>query len=133
MYELPSLVRSGTRSGVTEINKVVAAYENRTAVEWIRIYKLPDFVFFSHAQHVSAGGISCETCHGNVKEMDRLTQVPNLSMGWCIDCHDTRKVNLSNGYYRKYYSGFYDSLKSGKIDSVTVAGIGGRDCGKCHY
>jgi hypothetical protein len=127
------LVRTGTRSGVTEINKVVSAYESRTAVKWIRIYKLPDFVFFSHAQHVTAGGIDCETCHGNVKEMNRLTQIPNLAMGWCIHCHDTRKVNLSNEYYKTYYSGFYDTLKTGKIDSVSVAAIGGRDCGKCHY
>lgn len=127
------MVRTGTRSGVTEINKVISSYDNRKAVKWIRIYKLPDFVFFSHAQHVSAGRINCETCHGNVKEMDRLTQVPNLSMGWCIHCHDTRKVNFSNEYYKAYYSGLYDSLQKGRIDSVTVVGIGGRDCGKCHY
>jgi hypothetical protein len=127
------LVRTGTRSGVTEINKVISAYESRKAVEWIRIYRLPDFVFFSHAQHVTAGGINCEACHGNVKEMHRLYQVPDLSMGWCIKCHDTRKVNFSNEYYKTYYSALCDSLKAGKIDSVRVAGIGGRDCGKCHY
>lgn len=127
------LVRNGTRSGATEIAKVLSAFDNRKAVEWIRIYNLPDFVFFSHAQHVTAGGIKCETCHGDVKKIDRLYQVSDLSMGWCLDCHDTRKINLSNEYYKTYYSGFYDSLKAGKIDSVTVAGIGGRDCGKCHY
>jgi cytochrome c553 len=127
------LVRTGTRSGVTEINKVVAAYDNRKAVEWVRIYRLPDFVFFSHAQHVTAGGINCEACHGNVKEMHRLYQVPDLSMGWCIKCHDTRKVNFSNEYYKTYYPALYDSLRAGKIDSVRVVGIGGRDCGKCHY
>jgi len=127
------LVRNGTRSGVTEIAKVIEAFESKKAVEWVRIYRLPDFVFFSHAQHVTAGGINCEACHGDVKVMDRLYQVPDLSMGWCIDCHDSRKVNLSNEYYKKYYKGFYDSFKAGKIDSVMVTGIGGRDCGKCHY
>jgi hypothetical protein len=127
------LVRTGTRSGVTEINKVIAAYESRRAINWVRIYRLPDFVFFSHAQHVTAGGIQCEACHGNVKEMHRLTQVPDLSMGWCIKCHDTRKVNFSNEYYRTHYPDLYDSLKSGRIDSIRVVGIGGRDCGKCHY
>jgi hypothetical protein len=127
------LVRNGTRSGATEIAKVLKALDDKKPVEWIRIYKLPDFVFFSHEQHVSAGGITCDACHGNVKEMNRLYQVPDLSMGWCIDCHKTRKVNLSNEYYKTYYSGFYDSLNAGKIDSVRVTGIGGRDCGKCHY
>jgi hypothetical protein len=127
------LVRTGTRSGMTEINKVVTAYESKKAVNWVRIYRLPDFVFFSHAQHVTAGGIQCETCHGNVKEMHRLTQVPDLSMGWCIRCHDTRKVNFSNPYYQAHFKVLYDSLKTGKIDSVRVVDIGGRNCGKCHY
>ncbi len=127
------LVRNGTRSGVTEIAKVIDAYDNKKAVQWIRIYRLPDFVFFSHEQHVTAGEINCETCHGNVKEMDRLIQVPDLAMGWCLKCHDTRKVNIANEYYKKYYRVLYDSVQAGKIDSVRVAGIGGRDCGKCHY
>lgn len=127
------LVRNGTRSGVTEIAKVLKALDDKKAVQWVRIYRLPDFVFFSHEQHVSAGGITCDACHGNVKEMDRLYQVTDLSMGWCINCHKTRKVNLSNIYYRTYYSDYYDSLKAGKIDSVMVTGVGGRDCGKCHY
>jgi hypothetical protein len=127
------LVRNGTRSGATEIAKVLKALDDKKPVQWVRIYRLPDFVFFSHEQHVSAGGITCDACHGNVKEMNRIYQVPDLSMGWCIDCHKTRKVNLSNEYYKTYYSDLYDSLKAGKIDSVRVTGIGGRDCGKCHY
>jgi hypothetical protein len=127
------LVRTGTRSGVTEINKVIAAYESKRAVNWVRIYRLPDFVFFSHAQHVTAGGIQCEACHGNVKEMHRLTQATDLSMGWCIKCHDTRKVNFSNEYYKTHFRDLYDSLNAGKTDSIRVVGIGGRDCGKCHY
>lgn len=127
------LVRNGTRSGTAEIAKVIEAFDSKKAVEWLRVYKLPDFVYFNHSQHVTAGEINCETCHGNVKEMDRLYQVHDLSMGWCIDCHDTRKVNLSNEYYKTYYSEFYESVQAGKTDSVMVAGVGGRDCGKCHY
>jgi hypothetical protein len=132
-YNCHFLVRNGTRSGATEIAKIIAHLEQKKAVEWVRIYKLPDFVFFSHEQHVSAGQINCEACHGNVKEMNRLYQVADLSMGWCIDCHKTRKVNISNGYYKAYYPTFYDSLRAGKVDSIRVVGIGGRDCGKCHY
>jgi hypothetical protein len=132
-YNCHFLVRNGTRSGATEIAKIIEHLDQKKPVEWVRIYKLPDFVFFSHEQHVSAGQINCEACHGNVKEMNRLYQVPDLSMGWCIDCHKTRKVNISNGYYKAYYPTFYDSLQAGKTDSIRVVGIGGRDCGKCHY
>jgi hypothetical protein len=127
------LVRNGTRSGATEIAKVIAALDEKRAVQWVRIYKLPDFVFFSHEQHVSAGQINCVACHGDVKTMNRLYQYSDLSMGWCIDCHKTRKVNISNEYYKAYYPTLYDSVKAGKIDSIRVVGIGGRDCGKCHY
>jgi len=127
------LVRNGTRSGNTEIAKIIAALDSNKAVEWVRLYKVPDFVFFSHAQHVSAGEIACEDCHGDVKNTDRLSHVPDLSMGWCIDCHKTRKVNLSNEYYQRYYAEHVRLFNEGKIDSVMIAGIGGKDCGKCHY
>lgn len=127
------LVRSGTRSGVTEISKVTEAFNNNEPVKWIRIYRLPDFVFFSHAQHVTAGEIACESCHGDVRTMDRLYQVPDLSMGWCLKCHDTRKVNLTNTYYKTYFSGFYNDFTAGRRDSVMAAVTGGRNCGNCHY
>ncbi len=132
-YNCHLLVRNGTRSGATEIAKVIEALNEKRPVAWVRIYKLPDFVFFSHEQHVSAGGITCDACHGDVKTMDRIYQVPDLSMGWCIECHKTRKVNMANEYYKTYYPGYADSLKAGQIDSVRVIGVGGRDCGQCHY
>jgi Cytochrome c7 and related cytochrome c len=132
-YNCHLLVRTGTRSGVTEIAKVIKALDEKKPVDWVRIYKLPDFVFFSHEQHVSAGGITCDACHGDVKTMNRIYQVPDLSMGWCIECHKTRKVNFSDEYYKTYYPGYADSLRTGLIDSVRVIGVGGRDCGQCHY
>lgn len=127
------LVRNGTRSGVTEIAKVIEAYENKMPVEWIEIYNLPDFVFFSHQQHVNAGELTCFACHGDVKEIDRLYQEPDLSMGWCLDCHDTRAVKISNEYYKSYFSSYHDSVLAGKMDSVNVSLTGGRQCGSCHY
>ena len=48
------LVRNGTRSGTSEISKVIAAYDSIKPIEWIKVYNLPDHVFFSHAQHVSS-------------------------------------------------------------------------------
>lgn len=55
-------------------------------VEWIRVHRLPAFVSFDHSRHVNAG-VACETCHGAVKTMDRIRQVEDLSMGWCVQCH----------------------------------------------
>lgn len=109
-----------------------------TPVEWVKIHNLPDHVYFNHSQHVRAGQVQCQTCHGPIQEMDEVKQFAELSMGWCINCHRTTKVNFgdSTGNGNKFYSiyeKFHKDLKTGKVDSVTVENIGGTECQKCHY
>jgi hypothetical protein len=127
------MVRNGTRSGQFEIAKIIFAYENHRPIEWIKIHNLPDHVFFSHAQHVTAGKVECTDCHGSVKEMDVIKQVSDLSMGWCIDCHRTRKLNVRDNKFYTQYRELAEKMKTGEIDSVTVTMVGGRECMKCHY
>jgi hypothetical protein len=126
------VVRNGTRSGVSEISKVISSYENMKPIEWIKVHNLPDHVFFSHAQHVSAGGVACQECHGKVEEMDVIRQVNDLSMGWCINCHRTKNINFQNKFYTEYKD-LGDKFHKGEIDSVTVKMVGGIECMKCHY
>jgi hypothetical protein len=126
------VVRNGTRSGVSEISKVISAYENMKPIEWIKVHNLPDHVFFSHAQHVSAGGVACQECHGKVEEMDVISQVNDLSMGWCINCHRTKNINFQNKFYTEYKD-LGDKFHKGVIDTVTVSMVGGIECMKCHY
>ncbi|HAM10701.1 MAG: hypothetical protein A2X05_17615 [Bacteroidetes bacterium GWE2_41_25] len=125
-------VKEGTRSGFFEIRKITQAFEDSIPVRWIRIHNLPDFTYFNHMQHVKIGMLDCTECHGDVKNVHIVKQEEDLSMGWCLKCHDTRAVDFSNEYYQIYYRNYYDSLQSGKIDSVMVSQIGGRECGKCH-
>lgn len=128
-----SLVRDGTYSGMHQINKVVEAYESGTSIEWIRIHNLQDHVFFSHAQHVTIGGIECSTCHGPIEWMDRVRQVSDLSMGWCINCHrDTEVQFFDNAFYARYEE-LQQRVKSGEIERVTAELVGGTECSKCHY
>jgi hypothetical protein len=127
------VVREGSRSGRFEINKIFAALDSKKPVQWKRVYKLPDHVFFSHAQHVGAGKQACQTCHGNVEQMDRIIQVPDLSMGWCINCHRDTKVQFHDNKFYEKYEDLRKKLEKGEIDSVTVNMIGGTDCMKCHY
>lgn len=109
-------------------------------IEWIEIHSLPDFVFFSHAQHVRAGKVQCQTCHGPVQDMNEMRQFSDLSMGWCINCHRTTRVDFpdsaahrkGNRFYTMYRP-FANALKNGSMDSVTVEDIGGTECQKCHY
>ena len=100
-------------------------------VKWVRIHNLPDFVYFNHAQHVQVGGVDCQTCHGPVEEMEVMYQHSSLTMGWCINCH--RETNLKvedNEYYAKIHEQL--SKKYG-VEKLTVAQMGGLECGKCHY
>ncbi len=55
-------------------------------IPWIRIHRVPDYVYFSHAAHVNAG-VSCVSCHGRVDQMAEVKQVQPLTMAWCLECH----------------------------------------------
>ncbi|MEP7373823.1 MAG: c-type cytochrome [Chitinophagaceae bacterium] len=107
-------------------------------IEWVRIHNLPDHVYFNHSQHIRAGNVQCQTCHGNIPEMDEVKQFSELSMGWCVNCHRNTKVDFNydstkgNKFY-SIYEKFHNDIKSGKMDSVTVKDIGGLECQKCHY
>lgn len=100
-------------------------------VKWIRIHNLPDFAYFNHSQHVIVGGIECQTCHGPVETMEVMYQFSPLTMGWCINCHRETNVKVEdNAYYTKIHEQL--SKKYG-VDKLTVAQMGGLECGKCHY
>lgn len=107
-------------------------------IEWVKIHNLPDHVYFSHAQHVNAGKVQCQSCHGEINQMDEVKQVADLSMGWCINCH--RETNVQFNYdstkgnkFYSIYEKFHNDIKTGKMDSVKVKDIGGLECQKCHY
>ncbi len=59
-------------------------------VPWIKVHNLPDYVYFDHRAHTLAG-VDCQRCHGAVESMERVRQVEDLTMGWCVNCH--RRVN----------------------------------------
>ncbi len=105
-------------------------------VEWVRIHNLPDHVYFNHAQHVVAGKVECQTCHGEIQKMGEVKQASDLSMGWCINCHRETKVQFKDNGFYSIYEKYHADLKSGKLDStkgITVEKIGGTECQKCHY
>lgn len=68
------------------IQKLREMFQNNTPIEWVRVHELPDHARFVHWRHVQKG-ISCQTCHGPVQEMDVVYQYAPLNMGWCLDCH----------------------------------------------
>lgn len=129
-----NVVEEGRKYGKTEIAKIREAYKNGKPIEWVRIHNLPDFVYFSHAQHVKVAGLECQECHGPIEEMEDVYQYSRLSMGWCVNCHREKEVDLNKSeYYQTTYKQLHDDLVSGKIDKVTVEKLGGLECARCHY
>lgn len=100
-------------------------------VKWVRIHNLPDFVYFNHSQHVNVAGIDCKECHGPIEEMEIVYQHSSLTMGWCISCHRESDVKVKNN---EYYTKIHEELsKKYGVEKLTVAQMGGLECGKCHY
>jgi mono/diheme cytochrome c family protein len=136
-------INKGPRYGTEEIGKIYAAagynvdkqvYDKpQHPLEWTRIHNLPDHVYFNHSQHVVAGKVKCQECHGKVEEMEVVQQHAPLSMGWCINCHRTKEVQFKDNKYYEAYQGYHDALKNGTKSKVTVEDIGGLECQKCHY
>ena len=144
-------IKEGPTTGTTEIQKIYDAIENNTPIEWIRVHNLPDLTYFNHSQHVSVGGLECQQCHGNMQEktvgevvtMEELNKISfnkedgiefghaTLTMGWCIDCHRQKEVDMEGN---DYYTEMHDKMKDKFGDQkITVDMIGGLECGKCHY
>lgn len=113
--------------------QVWSAENGNKPIEWVRIHNLPDHVKFNHSQHVVVGKQECQTCHGQVQEMDEVYQYNTLAMGWCVNCHRTTEVQFASNKFYDMYKGLHKDLAEGKIDKVTVESIGGTECQKCHY
>jgi hypothetical protein len=79
-------------------------------IAWVRVHNLPDFACFDHRPHVNAG-VECQQCHGQVQNMERVRQVEDLSMGWCVNCH--RQTGVTG-------------VPGKKVKPST-------DCAVCHY
>ncbi|NLT66539.1 MAG: cytochrome c3 family protein [Acidobacteria bacterium] len=75
------------------LEPVRTSYQTNTSIQWQRVYRLPDFVFFNHSIHINKG-IGCSTCHGRVDQMPLVYQFTALRMDWCLDCHRAPQTSI---------------------------------------
>jgi hypothetical protein len=76
-----------------EIKKLMTYWENKQPIPWVRVYWVPDFVYFPHMMHIRAGR-ACAECHGDVAAMTRVTRKQKIEMGWCLNCHRQHKASI---------------------------------------
>lgn len=59
-----------------------------------RVYRLPDFVFFSHGRHATAK-VECAACHGDLKTQATVQLFRSTKMASCVDCHKERHATIA--------------------------------------
>ncbi len=121
--------------GQAMLAPVAASFRDGRPLQWIRIHRLPDFVFFNHGIHV-AKGVGCSTCHGQVDQMPLLWRTQSLEMEWCLDCHRAPEQYLRprERVFDMAWRPPRDQLEQGRrllaqyrIDRKRLA-----DCSNCH-
>jgi hypothetical protein len=75
------------------LEPVRQSYATGLPVPWIKIHKLPDFVYFNHMAHITAG-VSCVSCHGRIDQMIEVHQDKPLNMAFCLACHKDPAPNV---------------------------------------
>ncbi len=74
------------------IAKLAAHHAEGKKIPWVRVYRIPDYVFFNHQKHNAVEGVSCETCHGPVAERVTLRREKDHGMQACMDCHRAKSA-----------------------------------------
>lgn len=111
------------------IKKLTEHFQKDIPIEWIRVHDMPDHVGFNHRPHI-AKGITCETCHGDVKSMDRIKQDKILNMGFCMDCHTGK---TAPEFLKRSEAKETNQKGNGGLNGVPVGGVAPTTCYTCHH
>jgi hypothetical protein len=123
--------KGNIRSNSPALEMVVKAQETGQPVPWVKVHKAPDYVYFNHSAHLNRG-ISCQSCHGQIIEMDVVRHDQPQSMGWCLDCHRAPENNLrpldqvTNLRYQPEQldrTAFYQSLLNKNVPAGEIASV----------
>lgn len=98
------------RKNQPEIIKLTEYYETGKPLPWKRIHKVPEYAYFNHSVHVNKG-IECISCHGDVAQMEVVSQVRGFTMTACLECHRNPHEHL---------------------DYLEKVNIGPDNCAACH-
>jgi hypothetical protein len=78
-----------------EEKKVVEHIKSGQEIEWQRLYRVPEDVYFSHRRHVVLADIKCANCHGAMEEKTKPPSRPlkKITMKRCMSCHEDKGAN----------------------------------------
>jgi hypothetical protein len=73
-----------------QIAKLADFARDSRRVPWVRVYRLPKTIYFSHEVHHRQAKLPCADCHGPIAERDAVAQEKSIYMAACMECHDRR-------------------------------------------
>jgi hypothetical protein len=114
------------------IQKIKESYDTGKPIPWVKVHRLPDYVYFDHSRHINSG-VSCVSCHGRIDKMEVVHQVQPLSMSWCLECHRNPDKNLRpKEFVTKLDWSSPDQLAIGHQIRETKHIRSREDCSTCH-
>jgi hypothetical protein len=77
------------------IQKLTEYSKSNQAIPWVRVYNVLPGVAWNHRAHLEAG-VKCETCHGQVREMEAMSEVTSVTtMYSCLSCHEMNRAKTA--------------------------------------
>src|SRR2546425_2259823 len=118
------------------LEPVRESYRTGKSISWVKVHRLPDFVYFNHSIHVNKG-IGCSSCHGPVNQMPLMWQASPLLMQWCLDCHRNPETNLrtSDQIYNMGWKPAPNQLELGRqlVKEYRIRSVAElTNCSTCH-
>ena len=105
-------------------------------LQWARVNRLPDYVYFDHSIHI-AKGVGCSSCHGAVDMMQLTYRAQAFTMQFCLDCHrnPAGSVRPMEQVWNMAWTPPADQSRVGRelVTKYHIAGPGRlTDCSTCH-
>ena len=77
------------------IQQLAAIRDKGLDLAWDRVFDFHEeaHVKFNHAPHIRAK-VECSTCHGNIGEQTVAQRNVEMSMGFCVNCHNENKAPI---------------------------------------
>jgi Cytochrome c7 and related cytochrome c len=77
------------------IQKLAEFSKSKKPIPWVRVYTVLPGVSWTHRAHLEAG-VKCETCHGQVAQMDAMSEVTSVTtMYSCLNCHELNRAKTA--------------------------------------
>lgn len=83
----------GTSAEAARVTELVTAGES---IQFNKLFRLADHVFYTHRRHVGVAELECAECHGDIASTTVPPERPlvNVTMDFCMDCHRERGASL---------------------------------------